>query len=182
MIDLAGLLDLELSRGVEQVEVLEAETIDFGELAGPEHRADRTAFAELLAGTEDKSSRPYKAARRNVERWVKGRVPMQVSVRRIVAVRRQQDARLAAMRRHGGRARMLVSWYSSRRPEWLPPRRWVTIRQRTMRGVIRQWAEGDLAGAADQLAAEWLGQYGVPNPADWMRDVEVEALELEPRG
>lgn len=176
---LPELVDAALSQGVDEV-VVTTETVDFGDLAGPEHTAERTAFAELLAGTEDKKSRPYKAARRNVERWVKGRRPVELSVNRIVSARRQQDARLAALRRHGGSLRMQVSWYATRKRETLPPQRWVHVRQPVMRAVIRAWAGGDLKQAADTLRREFLEQYQVPNVDDWVRDVIVTDLHLEP--
>jgi hypothetical protein len=176
---LPELLDAELSQGVDEVEVVE-ETIDFGDLAGPEHTAERTAFAELLAGTEDKKSRAYKAARRNVERWVKGRRPVTVSVRQIVTARRQQSERVRAFRLHGGEMRVQVSWYAERKREWLPPQRWVHVRQRVMREVVRAWAAGALERAAGVIWREFLEQYNVPNIRDWMRDVIVTDLRLEP--
>lgn len=178
--DLAGELDAALGRGVSEV-VVEEEVIDFGDLAGPEHRDDRSAFAELLAGTSDKKSKPYKAARRNVERWVKGRTPVAISRQRIVGARRQQSARLAAFRKHGGLMRMLVSWYASRRPEWLPPGRWTAIRQQPMRRVVRAWSEGRHEAAADLLLGEFLRQYDSDEKMGGLADVELLELRLEPR-
>lgn len=178
---LAQLLDANLSQGVAYVEV--QETVDFGELAGPDMTAQRSAFAEALAGTGDKSSKAYKAARRNVERWVKGRRPMVVSRRRIAGARRQESERLRAFRLHGGECRLQVSWYESRKPEWLPPKAWVHIRQQVMRAVIRDWSTGDDEGhqlAAGRLFREFVDQYEVPNPEDWERDVIVVDLRLVP--
>jgi hypothetical protein len=175
---LAQLLDANLSQGVSYVEV--EETIDFGELAGPDKTADRTAFAELLSGTTDKKSKAYKAARRNVERWVRGRRPMVISRRRIASARRQTSARLSAFRVHGGDCRLQVSWYESRRPEWLPPKAWVHVRQPVMRAVIRDWSDGDHELAAGRLFREFVERYQVPNPDDWERDVIVIDLRLQP--
>jgi hypothetical protein len=178
---LAQLLDANLSQGVSYVEV--EETINFGDLAGADMAPQRTAFAEALAGTADKKSKAYKAARRNVERWVKGRKPMVVSRRRIAGARRQESARLRAFRAHGGECRLQVSWYESRRPEWLPPKAWVHLRQRAMRAIVRHWAEGDDEGkqlAAGTLFREFVEQYKVPNPDDWERDVVVVGLRLVP--
>jgi hypothetical protein len=178
---LAQLLDANLSQGVAYVEV--EETINFGDLAGPSMTEQRSAFAEALAGTTDKKSREYKAARRNVERWVKGRRPMTVSRRRIAGARRQESARLSAFRVHGGDCRLQVSWYETRKPEWLPPNSWVHLRQPVMRRIIRYWAEGDEEGhalAAGLLFREFVEQYAVPNPEDWERDVIVIDLRLKP--
>lgn len=177
--DLAELLDVSLSEGAGELEVVE-ETIDFADLAGPEQARERTAFAELLSGTSDKKSRAYRAQRRNVERWVKGRRPITISVQRIVTARAQQSARVAAFRLHGANVRMRVSWYAERKPEQLPPNRWLHVRQSVMRQVVREWARGDHEAAADTLRAEFLEQYQVPNPDDWQRDVTVLDLQLEP--
>jgi hypothetical protein len=175
---LPQLLDANLSQGVEYVEV--QEVVDFGGLAGPSMTAERSAFAELLAGTTDKKTKAYKAARRNVERWVKGRKPMVISRRRIAGARRQSSARLAAFRAHGGECRLQVSWYESRRAEWLPPKAWVHLRQRAMRQIVRYWADGDPQLAAGALFREFVEQYRVPNPDDWERDVIVLDLRLVP--
>lgn len=175
---LPQLLDANLSQGVAYVEV--EETINFGDLAGPDMTAQRSAFAEALAGTADKKSKAYKAARRNVERWVKGRRPMVVSRRRIAGARRQESERLRAFRAHGGEVRLQVSWYESRRPEWLPPQAWVHVRQQVMRAIIRDWAEGDAQLAAGRLFREFIDRYNVPNPEDWERDVVVVDLRLVP--
>jgi hypothetical protein len=176
---LAQLLDANLSEGVAAVELVE-ETVEFGDLAGPAMRAERTAFAEALSGTSDKQSRAYKAARRNVERWVAGRRPMRVSVRRIVSARRQQGARLTAIRAAGADVRLQVSWYATRRPEWLPPHRWLHIARDPMRRVVRHWADGDHELAAGALFTAFARAYNVPNIDDWMRDVEVVDLALRP--
>lgn len=178
---LAQLLDANLSQGVQYVEV--QETVNFGDLAGPERTQDRSAFAEALAGTTDKKTREYKAARRNVERWVKGRRPMVVSRRRIAGARRVSNARLAAFRRHGGDCRLQVVWYEARRPEWLPAKAWVHIRQQVMRAIVRDWAEDTDEGrllAAGRLFREFIDRYQVPNPEDWERDVIVIDLRLVP--
>lgn len=183
--ELPELLDARLGEGVASVEVIE-ETIDFGDLAGPEHTADRTLFAELLAGTSDKKSRAYKAQRRNIERWVKGRKPVVVSRRRIVSARRQQSHRIARFRRHGALMRLRVLWYGGadgRKPEWLPPHRWIRIPREVIRRVIRLWATrdaDDLRDAAVLLLREFLERYDVPNPDDWERDAEIIDLLLEP--
>lgn len=178
--DLPELLDARLGRGAQTVEEYD-EVIDFGDLAGPANTGERTAFAELLAGTADKKSKAYKAARRNVERWVKGRKPIVVSRRRIIGARRQASEELARFRLHGANMRVLVSWYGDRKPEWLPPHRWVSIRQSAMRQTIREWAEGDHEQAAETLFEEFLIRYEVPNVGDWLADVEVIGLRLEPR-
>jgi hypothetical protein len=178
---LAQLLDANLSQGVQYVEV--QEVFNFGDLAGPDRTQDRSAFAEALAGTADKKSREYKAARRNVERWVKGRRPMTISRRRIVGARRQSNARLSAFRVHGGDCRLQVSWYESRKPEWLPPNSWVHLRQQVMRRIIRYWSEDTDEGrqlAAGLLFREFIDRYQVPNPEDWERDVIVIDLRLVP--
>lgn len=177
---LPELLNANLSEGVELVEVEEQRAVDFTELEGPDRKLERAAFAEALSGTSDKKSKAYKAARRNMERWIKGRVPMTYSVRRIVMARRQSNERLSAFRMHGGECRLQVSWYESRKPEWLPPQRWVHLRQQVMRGIVREWAAGELRAAADVLFWEFLEQYKVPNPEDWARDVVVIDLRLVP--
>jgi hypothetical protein len=176
---LPELLDANLSQGVDELQVVE-ETIDMRELDGPENRYERTAMAELLAGTDDKKSRAYKAQRRNVERWAKGRKPMPITVRRIVSARRQSSLRLRAFRNHGANMRVQVSWYAERRREWLPPNRWITIPTREIREVIREWAQGRLIAAAAMLWREFLHRYNVPNIEDWERDVIVVDLRLEP--
>jgi hypothetical protein len=176
---LAQLLNAELSKGLERAEVVE-ETIDLRTLDGPENKLERTALAELLAGTDEKKSKAYKAQRRNVERWAKGRAPKMVSIRRIVNARRQQSARLRAYRERGGEMRVKVMWYAERRAEWLPPRRWIHQPREVMRSVIRKWARDEHEAAANELWREFLERYEVPNVKDWLRDVIVVDLMLEP--
>lgn len=178
---LPELLDAQLGRGLAAFDPTEVELVEVDlVMPGLSRSESLTAYAELLAGTSDKKSKAYKTARRNAERWSRGRRPKPVSRRRIAGARRQQDETLAAFRRHGGEMRVKVSWYGERRPEWLPPHRWQHIRQRQMRQVVRLWAEGEPWEAADHLFREFLHGYGVPNPDDWMADVEVIELRLIP--
>jgi len=184
---LEQLLDAQLGAGLGAFDAEEFEIIDVGDLVAPGlgRSQSLTELAELLSGTSDKKSKAYKTARRNAERWApkSGKKPRQPTVRsrrRIGGARRQQDARLAQFRRHGGEMRVKISWYGSRAPEWLPPHRWQHIRQRQMRKVVSLWAEGEHELAAEELFFEFLDQYGVPNPLDWLADTEIIDLRLIP--
>ena len=146
-------------------------------------RQGRTELAELLAGTPNKQSREYRSARRQVERWAKKpgtRIEQRSRNRLAGAGRQARSPRLTAFRAHGGEMRVKVSWYEERKPEWLPPQRWIHITQKAMRAVIRYWADGDTQLAAGLLFTEFAERYNVPNVDDWLADVVVQDLRLEP--
>ena len=175
---LPELLDRELAHGADEVRVVQ-ETIDMRDLAGPEMRAQRRAFAELLSDSPP-GSRAYYSQMRNIERWARGRRPKLVSIQRIETARRQQSERLTELRARGAAARMRISFYGARRPENVPAHNWLRMPREVMRRVARTWARGDLEGAAEDFRAEFYARYGVPNVADWIRDVAVLELELAP--
>jgi hypothetical protein len=183
------LLDAELTRGLSPDVDWQASILDPLELVTPGLPRGKaiTELAELLSDNAPKGSKEYKAARRAAERWspTKGQKPMiprASSQARLRAARRQVDQRIASLRLHGGEMQVAVLWYSGgkgRKTEHLPPRRRVHIRQRQMREVIRLWADGEHDRAGELLFAEFLGQYGIANAGDWMRDAEVLDINLE---
>ena len=179
MADLGELLERELQGAAERVEV-EEQTVNFGDLAGAEHAAERSEWAELLSGTRNRSSRAYLSQRRNVERWVKGRTPKVISVQRIVSVIDAAAKRRRRLRTNGGATRFLISFYGHRKAEWLPPRRWLELPGNIYAAVIDRHDTGDKDGAAHQLWAAFLRAYNVPNIGDWLRDAEVIDLNIEP--
>jgi len=46
--------------------------------------------------------------------------------------------------------------------------------------VIRSWGEGEPEEAAGLLLAEFAEQYQVPDVLDWLPDVVIHDLRLEP--
>lgn len=181
MADIADLLDRELRRGASEVEPENVE-LDLKKLSTEQI----SQLAELLSGVNVRSSTPYRSARRQLERWRKGGIKLTLrSQERLSLAHAQATQRIKDFRKHGAEMRVKVSWYGSRRPEWLPPGRWLHIRRPVMLTVIENWAHGTrrkLERAARTLWKEFLEQYEVPNPQDWLRDVEIIDLELEPGG
>jgi hypothetical protein len=197
--NLPELLDAELRRGLTEVIVPAEETRPEDLLTpGLSRRENVTALAELLSGTDNRSSRAYLSARRQAERWlpseamlargIKARQPVLPSRLRLASVRRLLDQRIKDMRVHGADMRLRVSWYGERRQEWLPPHRWIHIRAFATRTVIKLWSDDQIDRAAELLMQEFVSYpgagygYEVPNPADWLRDVVVVELLLEPAG
>ena len=179
MADLGELLERELQGATERVELTE-QTVNFGDLAGPEHAAERSEWAELLSGTRNRSSRAYLSQRRNVERWVKGRTPKVITVQRIVDVIDAAAKRRRRLRTNGGAIRIRMKFYAGRKPETLPPHRWLVLSPGAMADVIHRHDQGDKDGAGLQLWTDFLKTYGVPNIGDWLRSAEVLDLTIEP--
>jgi hypothetical protein len=175
--DLPQLLDQNLGRDVQ---------------AGAPHtlievsalgREGRTELAELLAGTTNKKTREYRSARRQVERWAKKpgtKIKTRSRQRLRGAGREARSPRLQAFRRHGAEMRLQIEWYVGRRLEWVPAGRTQHIPREAMRRVIRTWAEGEIDEAAGLLLAEFAEQYKVPDVLDWLPDVVIHRLHLEP--
>jgi hypothetical protein len=199
--DLGILLDAQLGRGLADFDpagealALVTASIQAVDLIAPglSRSESLSELASLLAGTDDKRTRKYKSARRQAERWspsprarargVKARTPTLSSRTRLRIARRQQDDRLRSFRLHGGAMKVSVLWYhggKGRRVEVLPPHYWVHIRQLVMRRVVRLWAAGEKQDAARELFDEFMLQYDIPNPGDWLSDTEIVGLELEP--
>jgi hypothetical protein len=177
---LATLLDKNLSQGAPSP--LELPSVEA--IVESLTRAGRTEMAELLAGTTNKRSREYKAARRRVTRWQQrgvGRITPK-SQRQLEGVRRRfpESERVTAFRTNGAYMRVQIAWYEGHRTEWLPPGKWVGISAVTMRSVVRYWVEGDSDTAAGALYSAFLEAYEVPNIDDWQMETEVIGLELEP--
>lgn len=178
-LSLGQLLQRELDAGVEAIQVHE-ETVDVQGLTGPENREARSELAEALAGSSERSSRAYRSQRRNVERWAKGRVPMLVTIRRIINVQTARRRLWATMRAAGADVRFKVSWYAERKPEWLPPGDWLRLKAAEI-GPVLDLAERDAwERAAGLLWRTFLKVYNVPNPTDWLRDVEIIDLRVRP--
>lgn len=178
MADIGELLDQQLSRGAFELDTNET-VLDLAQLG----REQISELAEAMSGVGRAGSpTAYRSARRQLERWRKGGVTPTVRSRdRLRGAKRHANARLRAFRARGGNMRLQVSWYGSRRPEWLPPQRWVHIRRPIMQQVIRKWASGDSESAAKTLLTEFYERYDVPNLEDWGRDVTVLDILLEPR-
>lgn len=179
---LGQMLQRELDAGVEAIQVRE-ETVDVQGLTGPEHREARSELAEALAGSSERSSRAYRSQRRNVERWAKGRVPMLVTIRRIIDVQTARRRLWARMRAAGADVRFFVSWYAERKAEWLPPGGWLRFPAEYIGPVLdlaERDTERDWERAAGLLWRTFLQLYNVPNPRDWQRDVEIIDLRVKP--
>lgn len=181
MADVADLLDRELRRGASEVEPENVE-LDLKKLSTEQI----SQLAELLSGVSVRSSTPYRSARRQLERWRKGGIKLTLrSQERLNRAHAQATKRIKDFRAHGAEMRVKVSWYGERRPEWLPPGRWIHIRRMVTLDVIREWAAGTrraLERAGRILFREFLEQYEVPNLNDWMQNVEIIDLRLEPGG
>jgi hypothetical protein len=174
MSELGELLDIQLSRGAMESGPT---VLDLRELG----REQISELAEAMSGVARTGSpTAYRSARRQLERWRKGGVTLRPrSIERLQSAKRQANARLRQFKQSGAEMKVLVSWYASRRSEWLPPNRWIHIPRETMRSVIRQWADGDAGGAAWRLFEIFLERYDVPNVDDWLADAVVLDLRLE---
>ena len=167
---LAKLLAAELSKGISREQPLVVSKLT---------RIERTELAELLAGTSEKRSSAYKAARRNVERWEKGRKPMPISLARLTRAGRERNALIAAYRGRGADTRVLVDGYGNIKG-WLPPHGWLHLPREAMRRIIRYWAEGDHELAAGAYFDAFLAAYRVPNYETWAMELTVVDLRLRP--
>jgi hypothetical protein len=184
----AILLDAELASGLADFP-LEAVDITIDDLIDPglSIRESRIALAELLAGTTNKSSRAYKSAYRQAERWMvvpgSGRKPRQPTLPsrlRLRAARKQMNERLANYRQYGAFMRVLIVWYQGSKEQWIPPHHYLKISREVMRRVIRTWAADERQEAWDDLWEQFLIRYKVPNIEDWLKDVQVVELDIRP--
>lgn len=162
------------------------------DLINPRRRiATMRVLAEELAGTSDKSTREYRSARAAVGRWYPSRTarrrgvrpvqPSAESEQRLRAIQRKRGERVQRFRR-GAQMKLRFQWYGDRNAEWRPdsPGAYVAIREWVMRRVVNLWAAGEPLEGWEELLREFLKQYGVPNPLDWLRDVEIVDLRLVP--
>lgn len=148
-----------------------------------------TEWAEHLSGTSNKKSKAYKTARRNLERWspspaarARGAKPRRVTTRlreKVATAIDDADATANALR-GGAEMKLLISWYSSRKPEWVPPHYNLHIDGFVMDHVIDAWENGHSEDAGGELWFAFLRAYNVPNIEDWMENVELRELQMEP--
>jgi hypothetical protein len=172
--DLAPLLDRNLSRGGGE-RVLRP--IDLRTLTG----GQVSELAEQLSGHSRKGQpRAYLSARRQVERWRRGSKPKIINVQRIERAGRENRQRIGAFNQQGADMRLQIEFYEGRKPEWLPKGRWLHIKRGDTQRVIRAWRDSDREYAAELLLIAFLAEYEVPNPLDWMQNITIIGLELEP--
>lgn len=191
------LLEAELALGSPDIAGLSLPSIRVQSLMLPglNWSENTTQLAELLSDDAPKSSKAYKRARRQAERWnpspaqarrgVKPRQPKLSSRQELLAARRQQTDRMRRLKLHGADMRLQCLWYAGsqgRKLENLPPGGWIHIPQRDTRTVIRMWADGHADAAAELLWFTFLERYGVGNPMEWLADAEVIGLTLRPAG
>jgi len=175
--DLAQLLDRNLSRDLQR-----GGELTLIEVANLTTRG-RSELAEAIAGTANRKSREYLSARRQVERWAKKpgtRIKTRSRRRLSGAGRQTRSPRLTAFRRSGAEMQLQIEWYVGRRLEWVPAGRTQHIPRNPMCRVIRSWGEGEPEEAAGLLLAEFAEQYQVPDVLDWLPDVVIHDLRLEP--
>lgn len=179
MADVAALVERELSAGERR----RASSIADLWQPGLSRRENLSAVARTLSGSS--SGAAYRNARKAAARWfpVDG-VGAHASARyeRLLSRRQSEGSeRLRSFRAHGCWMKLRVAWYARRKPEWLPPHRWIHIRQSELRQVIYLWEDGEAGTAAELLVHEFYEQYaiGEANILDWERDVTVLDMRLE---
>lgn len=115
-------------------------------------RVGTARLAEMMAGTADRTSRAFKAALRNAQRWRQGRRPrastrqrVDEAVRRDVADRARQARKVAY--------KVKANWVTSRHE-------WEGVASGSLTGQdLRDWAAAVEAGDWEEAAAIQAGEY-----------------------